>query len=167
MKRIRDIIRSVIRESADDRYQLIYYSDEYDDLDDIGIDAYEAADIAGGIAKDGGVNILRNQELTSLLVDTNMPRVIGGLWVSHDNDKFSFDIAIDSGYQNMGLSKKLIDAAISEFEMQKDAFEDANEGEEFKMEVDVINPKLAKILQNKYGFYVVGQLSQDRVLMSI
>ena len=59
------------------------------------------------------------------------------------------------------------DAAISEFEMQKDAFEDANEGEEFKMEVDVINPKLAKILQNKYSFYVVGQLSQDRVLMSI
>lgn len=39
--------------------------------------------------------------------------------------------------------------------------------EEFKVEVDVINPRLAKILQNKYGFYVVGQLSQDRVLMSV
>jgi len=41
------------------------------------------------------------------------------------------------------------------------------ENEYFKMEVDVINPKLAQILKNKYGFYVVSELSQNRVLMSV
>jgi len=151
-------------EGISDRYVLAHYDDEVD-YEEFGIDEYEAANEAEEIAKDGGVTILRGQELTSILFDTDSPKVIGGLWVSHDNDKFSFDIAIDSSYQNMGLSSKLIEAAIQEYNIQKDMHDESDN--DFKMEVDVINPKLAKILQNKYGFHVVGQITQDRVLMSV
>jgi ribosomal protein S18 acetylase RimI-like enzyme len=147
-----------------DRYVLNHYDDDAD-YEEFGIENYEAANEAEEIAKDGGVTILRGQELTSILFDTDTARVIGGLWISHDNDKFSFDIALDSSYQNMGLSSKLIDAALQEYNIQKDMHDEV--GDDFKMEVDVINPRLAKILQSKYGFNVVGELSQDRVLMSI
>jgi len=159
-RQIREIIKESIEESFD-RYALVPYYDDVD-LEEYGIDEYEAYDRAHDIAKFGGVTILRGQELSALLVDSKSSKVIGGLWVSNDRDKFSFDIAIDSSYQNMGLSSKLIEAAISEYEQQKEIY-----GDDFKMEVDVINPKLAKILQNKYGFYVVADIDQNRVLMSI
>lgn len=164
-KMIRESVRSVIVESINsDRYTLIPYGEDID-LEEFGLDEYEAADRAGEIAKYGGVTILRGQELAAILLDTSSPEVIGGLWVSHDNDKFSFDIALDSSYQNMGLSSKLIDAAIDEYEIQKSMHDEMES--DFKMEVDVINPKLAQILQKKYGFHIVGHLSQDRVLMSV
>ena len=60
----------------------------------------------------GGVTILRDKELNGLLIDTNNNRVIGAILVTNDNENFSFDIAIDSGYQNMGLSHKLIQASL-------------------------------------------------------
>ena len=43
----------------------------------------------------------------------------------------------------------------------------AGDDDDLKMEVDVINPKLAQILQSKYGFHKVGDLGPDRVLMSL
>jgi ribosomal protein S18 acetylase RimI-like enzyme len=159
-REIRKIVRDIVEESVD-RYVLVpYYEDS--DFDEYGIDEYEAADRAEEIAKNGGVTILRGQELSALLIDSKFSKVIGGLWVSNNSDKFSFDIAIDSGYQNMGLSSKLIQAAIGEYEHQKEMY-----GDDFRMEVDVINPKLAQILEKKYGFHVVANITQDRVLMSI
>jgi len=59
----------------------------------------------------------------------------------------------------------LLDAAIEEFSAQKDMYDEM--GDDFKMEVDVINPKLAKILEKHYGFHIVAHMSQNRVLMSI
>lgn len=147
------------------RYILLSYDEYNEDFEEYGIDEYDAADRALEIAKDGGVTILRDKRLSGILIDTKLPRVIGAIWVSDSSDKFSFDIAIDSSYQNMGLSDLLIKDAISEYKTQKDMYDDR--GEDFKMEVDVINPKLAQILKNKYGFYVVGELSQNRVLMSV
>jgi ribosomal protein S18 acetylase RimI-like enzyme len=172
---LRKIIATTLRKSLNeqqilnennDRYILLPYDDEYnEDFEEYGIDEYDAADSALEIAKNGGVTILRDKRLSGILLDTKLSKVIGAIWVSNSSDKFSFDIAIDSSYQNMGLSDILIKAAINEYHMQKDIYDDM--GEDFKMEVDVINPKLAKILKNKYGFYVVGELSQNRVLMTV
>ena len=159
---MKHLIKKLLREGLlGESYELVHYDDEVD-LSEFNIDEYEAADKAHEIAKNGGVNILRDKELSGLLLDTNNNRVIGGLWVNDSNDTFSFDIAIDSNYQNMGLSHKLIQSAIDEFNFRKDIY-----GDEYKMEVDVINPKLAKILASKYGFYKVADITQDRVLMSV
>jgi len=148
------------------KYILLPYDDEYnEDFEEYGIDEYDAAGRALEIAKNGGVTILRDKRLSGILLDTKLSKVIGAIWVSDSSDKFSFDIAIDSSYQNMGLSDILIKDAISEYNSQKDAYDGMDE--DFKMEVDVINPKLAQILKNKYGFYVVSELSQNRVLMSV
>jgi len=161
---LRKYIRGVLRESfSDERYRLLAYSDDYnEDFEEYDLDEYEVYERAHEIAKNGGVTILRDKHLISVLVDLEEKKVIGALWVSQDHDKFSFDIALDSGYQNMGLSSNLIKAAISEYEMQKEMY-----GDDLKMEVDVINPKLAQILQSKYGFHKVGDLGPNRVLMSL
>lgn len=160
---IENTVKDVLKENKN-RYILLPYDEYNEDFEEYGIDEYEAADKALEIAKDGGVTILRDKRLSGILIDIKAKRVIGAIWVSDDNEKFSFDIAIDSSYQNMGLSSILIENAIDEYKTQKEIYDDM--GEDFKMEVDVINPKLAQILKNKYGFYVVGELSQNRVLMS-
>ena len=171
---LRKIIRTTIREylneqqilkENNDRFILLPYDDYNEDYEDYGIDEYEASDKALQIAKDGGVTILRDKRLSGILIDSETSKVIGAIWVSDSSDSFSFDIAIDSPYQNMGLSDILIKDGINEYRIQKDMYDDI--GKDFKMEVDVINPKLVKILKNKYGFHVVGKISQDRVLMSI
>ena len=164
-KQMKDFIKILLREQLNQRYKLLHYDEYNDEFEDYGIDEYDAADEALKIAKNGGVNILSDKRLSGILIDTELPKVIGAIWVSDDSESFSFDIAIDSSYQNMGLSDILIKEAISEYKSQKDMYDDMEQ--DFKMEVDVINPKLAQILKNKYGFHVVAQLSPDRVLMTI
>ena len=151
----------------DNKYILLFWNDDGDneEFEEYGIDPYDASNKALEIAKKGGVNILSDKNLLTILLDTELSTVIGAGWVSNDSDTFSFDIAIDSSYQNKGLSKKLIEAIIDEYKYQKSIYDDMNQ--DFKMEVDVINPKLAEILKTKYGFYVVETLGPDRVLMSI
>lgn len=159
---MRDKLKILLREGLlGEGYELLPYYDDVD-LSEYGIDEYEAADMAHEIAKDGGVKILSDKELNGILIDTQNSVVIGGLWVSNDTEKYSFDIALDSNYQNLGISSYLINAAIEEFNYQKDVY-----GDELVMEVDVINPKLAEILTKKYGFTIVGHLGADRVLMTV
>lgn len=153
-------------EKSNSRYKLLSFDEEdNEDLKAYNIDEYDAADRALEIAKNGGVTILRDKRLSGVLVDTKSSSVIGAIWISDSSDVFSFDMAIDTSYQNMGLSNILIKSVISEYRNQKEMYDDM--GDEFKMEVDVINPKLAQILTKKYKFYVVAELSQNRVLMSI
>jgi GNAT superfamily N-acetyltransferase len=90
------------------------------------------------------------------------PRVIGGLWVNQNSSYFSFDIVIDKHYHNKGLSDKLINAAIDEYEDNKEIY-----GDDFKMEVKVINPKLKEILENKYNFKVIQKIGPNTFLMTI
>lgn len=161
--KIKDFIKNNILEAMSDRVIFLPYNDEDNDFESYGLDEYEVAEQAETVAKNVGVTILRDKRLSGILVDVEENKVIGGLWISDDSKKFSFDIAIDNGYQNMGLSNILIKNAISEYRFQKEAYKDG----EFKMEVDVINPKLAQILKNKYGFHVVAEISPTRVLMSM
>jgi len=154
-------IKKLLREGLiTESYEMVPY--DYDvDLSDYDIDENEAYDKVHQIAKDGGVRILNDKDLNGILIDTNNNIVIGGLWVSSNPETFSFDIAIDSGYHNMGLSNQLIKAAIDVFKEQKDAYDD------LKMEVSVINPKLASILANKYGFHKIPDMGQNEVLMGL
>lgn len=171
MNKLKSIIKSTIRQylneqQENNRYLLFSYDETGNQDNDekfelYNIDPDNATRDAYKIAKDGGIRITSNNNLSGILIDTKLSRVIGAIWFSNNNYTFSFDIALDSSYQNMGLSSILINAAISEYNYLKEIFED------IEMEVLVINPKLVQILKNKYGFYVVRYESQDRVIMSI
>lgn len=150
------------QELTNSRYVFLYYN--YDDselFEEYGLDVYDVENTANKIAMDGGVRILRDKNLTGVLVDTEKQRVIGGTWVTDDSDVFSFDIALDKEYQDMRLSHILIKIAIGEYHFLKDVYND------LKIEVDVINPKLARILRDKFGFHVMEVIGKDRVLMSL
>jgi ribosomal protein S18 acetylase RimI-like enzyme len=161
---MKQVIKKLLRERLlieSDNYPILpYYEDA--EFDDFGLDIYEVGNQAGEVAKNGGVTILSSKELNCVMLDAKRNRVIGGLWVSHDSDEYSFDIAIDSGYQGMGLATPLLDAAMSEYDEQRDVY-----GDDLDIVVDVINPKLAQILNKKYGFEVSAELSQNRVLMTL
>jgi ribosomal protein S18 acetylase RimI-like enzyme len=141
--------------------------EDYEDYDEqeSSIDEYQAADDALKIAKETGVNILRDKNIKGILYDTNEKIVVGALWTSDDSDTFSFDIAITPSYQNQGLSSELIRNAIDEYNNQKSMYDEM--GEPFGMEVDVINPKLVEILKTKYGFKTIKNVNDTRALMTI
>lgn len=137
-------------------------SDEMED-EEYGVSQYEAYKQAINIADMGGLNILRDKELSYVTLDTSeIPKVVAALWIGNDGETFSFDLAVHPKYQNKGLSNKLIKAAISEYKYQKEAY-----GDDFKMEVDVVNPKLADILRTKYGFKIINNLGNGRVIMTM
>ena len=147
----------------------------------MGLDEYEAHDDAHKIANDNGINILRDMDLSQVLIDYNEsedkhasvpPKVIGGLWVSQNSSSFSFDIAIDKHYHNKGLFEMLINVAIDEYEYNKEIYgdlkhQDDDDDIDFHMEVDILTPELAKILINKYNFKVVEKIGPNRFLMTI
>ena len=158
MKKIRSKIYSIILESFE---KVSYHPFDSDQIEDEGFDPYEVAEQAGKIAKNAGMNILSDMELFGVLLHGGT--CVGGLWITSNNEFFSFDIAIDPKYRSMGLSHVLIKNAISEFEERSYAHEEVSSGD-LMMRVDVINPVLAKTLL-KYGFHVIQTISKDRVIM--
>jgi ribosomal protein S18 acetylase RimI-like enzyme len=169
---LKEAKENVIYISYNDEYGFDYqesneFDDENEDYDEqeSSIDEYQAADDALKIAKETGVNILRDKNIKGILYDTNEKIVVGALWTSDDSDTFSFDIAITPSYQNQGLSSELIRNAIDEYNNQKSMYDEM--GEPFGMEVDVINPKLVEILKTKYGFKTIKNVNDTRALMTI
>tara|TARA_R110002126_G_scaffold82497_10_gene202244 strand:- start:13683 stop:15074 length:1392 start_codon:yes stop_codon:yes gene_type:complete len=168
-------------EGYGDRYGLLGYTEGDDYFSEVGLDEYEAHDDAHKIANDNGINILRDMDLSQVLIDFGEskdkhirlhPRVIGGLWVNQNSSYFSFDIAIDKHYHNKGLFEMLINAAIDEYEYNKEIYgdlkhQDDDDDIDFHMEVDILTPELAKILINKYNFKVVEKIGSNRFLMTI
>jgi len=119
---------------------------DFEGYDDSEIDAYEASEKAEEIANNNGLNILRGKELKMVALDSD-GNVIGGVWTEVDDNKFSFDIAVDQIAQGKGVGEKLVNEAINEFNSQSDA------EEELEYSIDVTNPIMEKLL-TKYGFVV-------------
>jgi len=155
---------SNLLKSPNGRYIILPYNEDdmvdYDEYEKYNIEPDEMYSDAIAIVRKVGVNILRGKTLSGILFDTQTLTAIGGVWVETDGDVFSFDIAIDTPYQGKGLSDMLIQSAISDYEYMRDANDD------LRMELDVINPKMARILKSKYGFYVTDTISGDRVIMN-
>lgn len=162
-----NIIRIISEELLNVNYKYISIDFEYgsEDLEDIGLDIYEVAEQSDSIAKQSNLNILRDKELEGVIIDLSTNEVAGALWLTTDNDEFSFDIAVSNKHRNKRLSYILIDNAISEYNTRNDMYQDY-QGEELPMKIDVINPILAKTLKNKYGFKVIDKITDNRVLMS-
>lgn len=119
--------------------------EDYDD-DENGYDIDELIRKAEELSRTSSVNILRDKDLYSVLVDDSTGNVVGGLWTSFDGREFSFDVIIASKYQQSGLGKKLIDSGMDLFNQYEDAGAELN--------LHVTNPHLPKLLQREYGLKV-------------
>jgi ribosomal protein S18 acetylase RimI-like enzyme len=108
-------------------------------------DDWEIADQVDQIAKKTQIRPNSNKEVT--LVAQVGEEIIGGVYSATYEEEYGrvydFDVVVDpqwQGYQNVGF--KLIDAAI----------QDAKSNECHTIQAHVVNPRLAVILANKYGF---------------
>lgn len=122
----------------------------------------EYTEQAYDLATNTGLRILRDKELYEIKVDHNKDKVIAALFVTESSESFSFDIAVDRSYENIGYGSELVESALEHYEFLKDVY-----GEDYKIEVHVINPKMKSILKNKFGFEVQAELSPRESIMTL
>jgi len=166
IKLIKEEYNNLIKEQ-ESNYQ--YFSIDLDfgneELEDLGLDDIELSNQAYNIAKSSNIYILSDKDLKGIILDLNSNEVSGALWIGNNSNEFSFDIAVDPKHRNKRLSYILIDEALSEYDIMNDQYIDYTNKKKLPMNIDVVNPLLANILKNKYGFKVFKRISNDRVLM--
>lgn len=133
-------------------FEIEYYDSESWEDDDL--DPYDVANKAEIVAHESGIRVMRNKELKFVALDRSYSDpVIGGVWTAtyHDYEQdatvFDFDVAVDKEFRSSALvGLKLIEAAISEYNDLQD--------DRKYIRVWVINPKLVRVLERKYGFEI-------------
>ena len=152
------LIESITFKPYGNDYDEYFDDDEFNEGDG-GMDDDEINKQASNIAKLGEINILRNKELSGILIDEDINIVAGAVWIDNSGEHFDFDIAIHPKYQRQGLSKQLIEYVLSEYDYIKDGM-----GEGYSIMVHVVNPMMAKILST-YGFKVQADYGGHGVVM--
>ena len=113
----------------------------------IGDDQYDLADQAEKLSRASTINILRDKELSMVLVDDSTNEVVGGLWTSFDGSEYSFDVIVADKYKGTGLGHRLISAGMDDYNNYA-----------MDMDVDlnlhVTNPFLPKVLSSRYKLKV-------------
>ena len=132
-------------------------SDGFDDEEEY--DTYELASQAEELSRASSVNILRDKELDSVMVDDSTGKVVGGLWTSFDGRSFSFDVIIAPKYQNSGLGKRLIQSGMDIF----NHYDMDDMGAE--LDLHVTNPMLPKLLQRDYNLKIKAKHPDGTVSM--
>ena len=89
---------------------------------------------------------MRDKELNSAALING--QVAGALFVAWNQYEFSFDVVVAPQFQQQGISKQLIDVAMSEFNS-------IGEPQSY-IKADVVNPYLIPVLQ-RYGFQIKQQ----------
>lgn len=130
----------------------IHRADEHD---------WQLYDQAVKIANDSGIRISRNKELSFVAVLGR--EVVGAVWSAFEPDdelggdgyRYDFDVVVKHGARSSGLSSRrvgprLIEAAIKDYESLKSEFPNSYIG------VWVVNPKLARYLEDRHGFQTEG-----------
>lgn len=129
------------------------YADDYD--------PWVTADQADQVAKESGIRISRNKEL--LFIALNSDDVVGAVWAALVPDEigtaFDFDVAVHPKYRTGRLGLELIDAALGDFEAHQ-----ADDPNMF-VRVHVVNPKLVRVLERKYGFEIEQQYGDGQAFM--
>lgn len=143
-----------------------------DDLELSGADGLEQSqyDQAYEIANLSGIRISGDKELS--IVALHGDDVVGAVWSSFEPDhdyeeevfRYDFDVAVRPDIRSTGLvSKKigprLIKAALEEYNSLSSEFQRSY------IRVWVVNPKLAKYLENNFGFESDGEWSQSNPFM--
>ena len=117
---------------------------EYVDGEDNEFEDYDGID---NVAKKSGINILRGKDANMVAIVDD--QVVGVLFTEFDGQEYSFDVAVLPEFQNMGIGKRLTDMGISEYHQYEDMGD-------ITMRLDVVNPKMVKLLQSK-GLVVTDQ----------
>ena len=136
-------------------FEIEYYDSESWEDDDL--DPYDVVNKAEIVAYEAGVRISSNKELKFVALDRSYSDpIIGGVWIAtyHDNEQdaivFDFDVAVDKEFRSSALiGLKLIETAIDEY---KNLDYDRK-----YIKVWVINPKLVRVLERKYGFEIESE----------
>ena len=138
--------------------EIVPWSDEAYDAE---YDPWVAADQADQVASDSGIRVNRDKELNTIaLVDGN---VVGAIWTSLSNDEppvFDFDVAVDPAFRSGRLGLQLIDTAIEDLRAHQGEFPGT------RAKVWVINPKLVRVLENRYGFEIESQYKDGSAHMT-
>lgn len=105
------------------------------------------------LAKNSSIHILSDKDLSSVAIINNV--VVGALFVAWNQEEFSFDVVVDPKFQNQGIGKQLIDAAMSEFNWTE--FPDKY------IKADVVNSYLIPVLR-RYGFKIQQQIGSHTIM---
>ncbi len=128
---------------------IIIWDDMSDDYDP-SILSNQAYDIA----EESAIGILSNKELLLVAVD-NSYYVHGAVWYAIYDDAdysvFDFDVAVRPTSRSGMIGMRLIDAAISEYEELRHAYDN------LIIKTLVVNPKLIRVLKRKYGFEILSR----------
>lgn len=159
--RLRQIIESTLQDVA------ITAIDEEDD--------WELAEQAEQVARRSDIRIARDKKL--LLVALAGDTVVGAVWASFYESPdyedegvhcFDFDVAVDPearatgvGMVSSNIGPKLIDAALREYRDLAAMYD----YDKTYIRVQVINPKLARFLERRYGFETSGEWSRSNPYM--
>ncbi len=127
-----------------------YLPVEYDDYNLEDIDVFNGIE---NVEKHSGINILRDQEPTIVAVLNG--NIVGVLWESFSGDEYSFDVAVLPEFRRMGIAKKLIDIALSNYS----DYEDMGA----KIKLDVVNPNLESYLKT-LGFIVEEKIGGHSIM---
>ncbi|KKM24590.1 hypothetical protein LCGC14_1603520, partial [marine sediment metagenome] len=121
-------------------------------LEDMGYedDPYDLAEQADDIAKETGIYISSDKNLTFMAVGED-GKVKGAVYASVTPEAYSFDTVVDPKSQGQGIGSQLIDQAIGDFRENQEWYPD------LVMEIDAVNPLVIPMME-KRGAKITNQV---------
>ena len=143
--------RGLFDHRLDRQLALLEYKIEYFDQDTDDYDPWLVYDQADFIFKKSDIRPGRDKDLKIIAIEGD--KVLGAVYTDlHEEDDiwiYSFDVAVDPSKRDDRVGLKLIDAAIKDYKNERAVLGNV------EMKVMVVNPKLSKYLERKYGFEVI------------
>ncbi len=131
--------------------------------DDDYYNIYAMMDEADAVAERSHIRVSRDKELSFVALDDN-DKIVGAVWrsITEDNHHFvySCDIAVDPAYRNSDIGIKLIKYSIGDYKIEQQDLGN------MYMSVLVVNRKLARVLERKFGFEIEGEYGSGPVHMT-
>jgi ribosomal protein S18 acetylase RimI-like enzyme len=155
----------MLYEADSDAIGLKIYRISPEDPDVGDLDPYVALDQADEVFRLAEIRINRAKNITILAVLGE--QVIGAVataWQENrDEDawEFSWDIAVHPEYRKSGIGARLIREALAAYESEK-----ADYGDRTVMRLWVVNPRLANVLEQHYGFEIESELGHGQKIMT-
>jgi len=117
------------------------------------------------VANEQAYSVFQNTQINTrkpikeVVMPDDEDRVVGALsedWEKVDGEadkpiyEYSFDLSVIKDFQKKGIGRQLINNAIKRYEAEKSSYEDM--GCYTRIKVWAVNPKIAEMLENEYGF---------------
>lgn len=110
------------------------------------------------LAKKVGIYVSSNKEFYEGLADED--RLVAALFVSFNDETYSFDVVVDPAYQRKHLGGQLIDTALAYYDELLEFFP------EMRFRLDAVNPIMVRLLIRR-GFIVESKHGHHTMLTRI